>query len=471
MSNLRYWIWLVSRKGEAARLKLLKALGSPEAVYFAGEDAYRQVPDMPQEVLASYLDKSLQRADEILGACDRLGLRILTIQDALYPDRLRSIYRPPLLLYTQGMVPRFDDLLAVAVVGTRDCTPYGRSAAEKIAFELAGSGAAVLSGLAAGIDACAHTGALRAGGLTAAVIGGGHDKIYPKENADLYRDIAASGVILSEYPPGTAPMAGHFPLRNRIISGLCSAVLVVEAPMKSGALITARLALEQGREAYAVPGPIDAPNSQGCHQLLLNGAGLVTAGEDLLRFYRDRFALRDAPPPLPPDLIMNGPSTWKTSPAPQRPAKDGTDAADGTAPPLKEAGAVKAPRSGRRDAKAAAGPARPARSSRDPKAGQPVIDPMSTELPPELLDTIAKAAQTPPPPREAKHPEKGYRDPSLGLTDDQILVMELLAGRSLSADEIIEGAQIPARRASSALTVLQVDSFITKEGMYYRAIR
>ena len=216
---------------------------------------------------------------------------MLTFSDAAYPGRLKNIYDPPVLLYYKGKLPLLDDLMSVAVVGTRDCTPYGVNCAEKLGFGLASGGAVVVSGLAKGIDAAATRGALRAGGITIGVTGNGLDVHYPYESRYLYEDVAASGVLLSEYPPGTEPAPAHFPIRNRIISGLSLAALVVEAPERSGALITAATALEQGRDVFSVPGPIDAPTSVGCNRLIRDGAGLVTDASDILREYEGRFTL------------------------------------------------------------------------------------------------------------------------------------------------------------------------------------
>ncbi len=204
---------------------------------------------------------------------------------------MKNIYDPSALLYYKGKLPLLDDLLSVAVVGTRDCTPYGVACAEKLGFGLASGGAVVVSGLAKGHRRCGHTGrSLRAGGVTIGVAGNGLDVHYPYESRYLYEDVAASGVLLSEYPPGTEPAPGHFPVRNRILSGLSLAALVVEAPERSGALITAMTALEQGRDVFAVPGPIDAPTSVGCNRLVRDGAGLVTDASDILREYEGRFA-------------------------------------------------------------------------------------------------------------------------------------------------------------------------------------
>jgi len=175
------------------------------------------------------------------------------------------------------------------VVGTRDCTPYGVACAEKLGYGLTQGGAVVVSGLAKGIDAAATRGALRSGGVTVGVVGNGLDVHYPYESRYLYEDVAAAGALISEYPPGTRPAGSHFPARNRIISGLCLATLVVEAPERSGALITAETAMEQGRDVFAVPGPIDAPKSIGCNQLIRDGAGLVSDAWDILREYEARF--------------------------------------------------------------------------------------------------------------------------------------------------------------------------------------
>jgi DNA processing protein len=195
-------------------------------------------------------------------------------------------------LYVKGRLPVFDETVAVAVVGTRDCTPYGVQCAEKLSYGLTSGGAIVVSGLAKGIDAAASRGALRAGGVTVGVLGNGVDVHYPAESRYLYEDVAAAGALISEYPPGTEPAGRHFPARNRIISGLCLATLVVEAPEKSGALITAETANEQGRDVFAVPGPIDAPTSVGCNRLIRDGAGLVCDAWDILREYEARFPER-----------------------------------------------------------------------------------------------------------------------------------------------------------------------------------
>ncbi|MBR7146311.1 MAG: DNA-processing protein DprA, partial [Oscillospiraceae bacterium] len=195
-------------------------------------------------------------------------------------------YEPPCLLYVRGKLPAFDEEVALAMVGTRKATPYGIKTAETLGFALASQGALIVSGGAEGIDAAAHRGALRAGGTTVALFAGGVDVPYPAKNEYLFRDIAATGAIISEYPPGTKHEKWRFRPRNRILSGLCLGTIVIEAPEKSGSLITAEQALEQGRDLFAVPGPIDAEMSRGCNRLLSEHAFVAMDSESVLREYR-----------------------------------------------------------------------------------------------------------------------------------------------------------------------------------------
>lgn len=320
---LKYWLWLTELTGltNQTRLALLRHFPSPEDVYYADPEEVLLTEGITRQQAALLKNKDLSTADRILADCQRLNIRILTLQDAAYPGRLKNIYNPPCLLYVQGRLPVFDEEVAVAVVGTRDCTPYGVTCAEKLGYGLTRGGAVVVTGLAKGIDAAATRGALRAGGVTAAVVGNGLDVRYPPESRYLYEDVAAAGAILSEYPPGTEPAGWHFPVRNRILSGLCLATLVVEAPERSGALITAGTALEQGREVFAVPGPIDAPTSVGCNRLIRDGGGLVSEAWDLLQEYEARF-----PDKLRPEESRHQPSILgyqarqKTEPRPVPPS-------------------------------------------------------------------------------------------------------------------------------------------------------
>jgi DNA processing protein len=206
---------------------------------------------------------------------------VLPISDQQYPERLRTIADPPAVLYCDSILLP-EDRQAVAIVGTRRATPYGLRVTEMLARELAGLGFTIISGMARGIDAAAHRGALQAGGRTIAVLGCGLDVLYPPEHGGLRAEIAEAGAVMTEFPLGTPPLASHFPRRNRLISGLALGVVVVEAAEGSGSLITARLALEQGREVFAVPGLLDSPMSRGPHGLLKQGAKLVETVTDIV---------------------------------------------------------------------------------------------------------------------------------------------------------------------------------------------
>jgi DNA processing protein len=231
----------------------------------------------------------------VLERCDALYITPLTMQDAAYPERLRSLHVPPLVLYVKGKLPVIDEEAALGVVGTRSATPYGLDVTRRLCFQLAKAGMLIVSGMAAGVDAAAHRAALDAGASTVAVLGGGADVIYPYENAELYRDVCASGAVVSEYPPGTRAEGRHFPVRNRIISGLSRGVLVIEGSRRSGSLITANHALEQGRDIFAVPGAIDSPNSEAPNNLIREGATLVSHASHILDEYLPLFPSKILP--------------------------------------------------------------------------------------------------------------------------------------------------------------------------------
>jgi len=291
---LKYWLWLTNLRGlsNQTRLALLRHFGTPEDIYYADEGEILLTEGITRQQAALLADHDLTAANRILADCQRLNINLLTLQDAAYPSRLKNIYDPPCLLYYKGRMPAFDEEAAIAVVGTRDCTPYGVACAEKLSYGMASGGALIVTGLAAGVDSAAARGALRAGGTVAGVVGNGLDVPYPYENRYLYEDVAAAGVLISEYPPGTRPAASHFPVRNRILSGLALATLVVEAPERSGALISASRALDQGRDVFAVPGPIDDPRCAGSNKLLRDGAGVVTDAWDILSHYAARYPHR-----------------------------------------------------------------------------------------------------------------------------------------------------------------------------------
>lgn len=305
MSNLKYWLWLSNRKGLAGQIgiRVLDHFGSPERVYFSDLEEYRMIGGLSETALDSLADKSLEQANRILGDCDRLGIRLLTMQDASYPERLRAIHQPPMVLYTKGRPVAFDGEVALGIVGTRDATAYGAWAAAKLSMDLTRSGALVVSGMAQGIDAAAVRGALKAGGPVVSVLAGGLDVIYPREHRDLYEDVAAAGTLISEYPPGTEHRAGHFPIRNRIISGLSVGVIAVESKRYGGTMHTIGHALDQDRDVFAVPGPIGSEQSEGTNRLIQEGsAKLILNASDVLCEYLDLYPSKlGNKPPMEPE--------------------------------------------------------------------------------------------------------------------------------------------------------------------------
>ncbi len=284
MNDKRYWVGFTLIKGiGAVRLQAL--------IHHFGdlESAWRADPaDLAEAGLgAKVIERVIQarekvELEKIWEQIARQGIKILTWEDEAYPARLKEIDQPPPVLYIRGeYLP--EDVFAVALVGTRRVTPYGRQITEEIAGFLAANGMTVVSGLARGVDAIAHTAALKAGGRTVGILGSGVDKIYPPEHRALAEQMMERGAIISDYAPGTPPEASNFPPRNRIISGLSLAVVVVEAGETSGALITAEFAAEQGREVFAVPGSILAPQSKGTNKLIQQGALPLLNASDLMQ--------------------------------------------------------------------------------------------------------------------------------------------------------------------------------------------
>ena len=288
--QLGYWIRLEQTKGvgpETAR-KLLAAFGLPENIFQAGQAALQQVVPAPiaAQLAAPPSDQLQELIDKTFAWTQQPGNHVLTLADAQYPQALLDIADPPLLLYAKGRI----ELLrrpAIAIVGSRNATAQGMLNAERFGEALGSAGLTVVSGMALGIDTAAHQGGLQGtdaadAGSTVAVIGTGADIVYPARNRALAHRIAEAGCIVSEYPLGMPAIAANFPRRNRIISGLSRAVLVVEAAAQSGSLITARMALDQGREVFAIPGSIHSPLSKGCHQLIKQGAKLVESAQDVI---------------------------------------------------------------------------------------------------------------------------------------------------------------------------------------------
>lgn len=284
---LKHWIWLAHRPGLHDRVKpaLLERFPDAEAIYYAGEEAFEGIEGLTREGMEALRNKDLTEAERILAQCERKRLHILTYGDAAYPGALKHIADPPVVLYYKGQLPDLDSYPVIGVVGTRKASPYGLTTARRMGYQIARHGGIVVSGLASGIDGIAMSGAISAGGTVVGVLGCGADVVYPESNRTLFGDTEAFGCILSEYKPGTPPYGNNFPRRNRIISGLSDGVLVVEAPERSGALITARQAAEQGRDVFVVPGNIDQPNCAGSNLLLRDGAIMASSGWDVIQEY------------------------------------------------------------------------------------------------------------------------------------------------------------------------------------------
>lgn len=388
---LVHWVWFAHRPGlnDRDKMALLQHFRDPEDIYFADDGAFDAI-GLSEDAKTALREKNLTSAEEILEACDREKLHILTCQDAAYPARLKNIADPPTVLYYKGRLPDFDGSPVIGVVGTRKASAYGLTTAKRMGYQIARCGGIVASGMAYGIDGMAMSGALTAGAPAVGVLGCGADIVYPISNRALFRDTEEYGCILSEFAPGTPPAKWTFPKRNRIISGLSCGVLVVEAPEKSGALITANTALEQGRDVFAVPGPINAASSRGCNQLIRDGAGLVMEAWDVLGTYQQRF-----PQKLRPIRAV----------LPETPGSAEAEPASASAQPVRQP--EKAP-----------------------------------ALP--ILNMAREGA---------------------ALTDDQQRILRLLpTDRPLLADEAAVATDLPVRRVLSALTMLEIDGYVCRQG-------
>lgn len=300
---LRHWLrlTLIPGVGGESRRQLLKAFGLPEAVFAAGSGAVRAAVGgaIAERLFGHNCEADI---DAAMTWAEQPGNHVVTLADAAYPRTLLTAADPPVLLYAKGRLELLNRP-AIAIVGSRNATKQGEATAEHFAASLSAAGLTVVSGLALGIDAAAHRGALPRRGATIAVIGTGADRIYPSRNEDLARQIAEQGVVVSEFPLGTPAVAANFPRRNRIIAGLSRGCLVVEAAERSGSLITARLAGEAGLEVFAIPGSIHSPLSKGCHSLIKQGAKLVERAEDILEELRWEAAVASTPATIapPPD--------------------------------------------------------------------------------------------------------------------------------------------------------------------------
>lgn len=283
--NKLYWLWLTLKEAFTDRemALLLDKFGDPLTIYDIENP--EQLEGLSNKVKNLILNKSLDRAVSVMKRIEALGARIVTFDDEEYPQLLKHISAPPYVLYMYGECMDWEHLLTITVVGTRKYNKYGKNATQRIVYDLAKSGVVTVSGMARGIDSIAGVTALNAGCKTVAVLGSGFDEIYPREKRNLYNAIAENGVVITEYPPDMKPLKENFPRRNRIMAGLSYGVIVTQAPKKSGALITARHAIENGRDVFAVPGSMFSPGSEGCNDLIRQGAKLITSYEDVLNEY------------------------------------------------------------------------------------------------------------------------------------------------------------------------------------------
>lgn len=400
---LKYWLWLTTLEGVSLREQamLLRHFGAADEVYFAGSDALTLLDGLTDRARAALQNKELNAADRLLSECYEKDISICTMQDAAYPDRLRSIALPPPVLYTVGRMIDFDTQPTIAVVGTRSATAYGLRTAKRLGYQIGRCGGTVVSGMAKGIDAAAMEGALSAGAPVAGVLGCGVDVVYPKENGALFRDVARWGCLISEYPPGTPPIGSHFPQRNRIMSALGLGTLIVEAPERSGALSTANHALEQGRDVFAVPGNIDNPASYGTNRLIRDGAILAANGWDVMREYAALF----------PGRVRYQPGGQKLDLSPTE-AQFAADETEASETDLEEKVTVSS---------------KETQISIDNTGNNAYID----------LETILPKVDG----------------------DERELVI-LLAEKSQSTDELIERSQLPASRVMASLTLLEVQGIV-----------
>jgi DNA processing protein len=315
--ELAAWLRLLETPhvGRDSARRLLAAFGSPQAIFQAPSTAWREVVGAQASAALTKLPENLTAQFEATlawldGATAEQPRDVLTLGDPTYPDALLQTADPPLLLYLQGQT-KFLNASAMAVVGSRNPTPQGLENARAFASHLSQVGLTVVSGLAMGVDGAAHEGALTGPGSTVAVVGTGLDRVYPSKHRDLAHRIAQQGLMVSEYSIGTPPLPAHFPQRNRIIAGLARGTLVTEAALQSGSLITARLAVEAGREVFAIPGSIHSPQARGCHALIKQGAKLVETAQDILeelcwgqRTISTESSTAEASPETPEDALL-----------------------------------------------------------------------------------------------------------------------------------------------------------------------
>lgn len=284
--DILYKLWLNILCGHTPSIinKIVKNIGSAEEIYNSDEKYKKATSALPLS-LRLRARRSLDKARELYEYCEREGIRILTIDDEKYPDSLREVYAPPQILYVKGQDIDFNSLVCVSIVGSRHCSENGKKFIYNLSQDLAKAGVLIVSGMAMGADAAAHRGAIKAGNMTVAVLAGGVDRVYPKENTSLYKEIVSYGAILSERPPGSEGKGTYYRERNRIITGLSKGVVIAEGELKSGTKLTADWAINSNRDLYAVPGAPTEKGSELPNTLIKSSAKLITSAEDILEEY------------------------------------------------------------------------------------------------------------------------------------------------------------------------------------------
>lgn len=291
-NNLKYWIWfsLCSSVGGELRIQLLEEFSfNPMNLYYAERSDLEKMKLSPP-ILSSLMNKNLDRVNDILGACDRLGIFLMTYQDAIYPQSLRALADPPMVLYGKGRMPRVEEQVTIAMVGARKPSEYGFEMATRFAYDLTMKKALVVTGMAEGIDTACVQGVLKAGGPIVSVVAGGVDMCFPASSTQFYRDVPHVGVLLSEYPPGTRHQAQHFRFRNRLLSGLSSGVMIVESKETGGTMLTAKIAIGQQKDIFVLPGDIRIPTMSGNIALMQSHTCYAVGHPDhILKFYHEKY--------------------------------------------------------------------------------------------------------------------------------------------------------------------------------------
>lgn len=423
MDSTKYWVWLSSQTQVSVRSRaaLIEHYGSAKAAFFAPKGEYCRIRGISARDAQELERRDTSAVAAIFARCRAEGLQIVTMQDALYPQRLKNIYAPPVVLYVKGKLPQIDERAAISVIGTRKATAYGLKMARKLAYEITKCGALVVAGYTAGIDSAALRAALDAQGECIAVLGVPHEL----EKGELARRIGEHGALISEYPPGTKPYKSYFRARNRISAGISVGVVAVEAPEKSGVSLFITEATEQGREIFAVPGNADSATSVGTNGFIRDGAKPVTCGWDILCEFERRFSLVNCPCTVPPETEQMPAATVRTSvmldsrqqKSSRRKAPEGSSAPSGAqkeAPPSAKATVVY------------------------DKSQQKAVDKESNTGYSDLSERIAE------------------------LPPDQRSILSAITHSLTPIDEIIEATGLTAARTLAQLSVLEIKGLIKK---------